>query len=108
MNASLVATWLAAVTVALAVTAAALLMLAPASFAHPERRADFPDPSTGSVPEVRDSAAQILTVCKPDSGTRIRRAFRDDPRRCAPGSNSSSSAASATSRRPSTPPATAR
>ena len=49
---------------------------APAAMAHPERQAFFPDGNVGSVPKFRNTASQILTVCKSDSKQRIREIFR--------------------------------
>jgi hypothetical protein len=53
----------------------ALSLLAPsAAIAHPERDTAFPDPSVGSVPEVRTSGpAQV--VCKSDSAERLRKTY---------------------------------
>jgi hypothetical protein len=52
-----------------------LLAVAGSAVAHPERHAYFPDGSVGSVPEVRSTADQILTVCKKDSAQLIKRSF---------------------------------
>jgi hypothetical protein len=63
----------------LAIVPVLLLLAAPAALAHPERESHFPDGSQGSVPELRTTADQVLTVCKKDSATRIRRSFRGRP-----------------------------
>ena len=57
-----------------------LALAAPAALAHPERHAFFPDGSVGAVPKYRNSADQVLTVCKKDSAKRIRRSFRHQPK----------------------------
>ena len=56
-----------------------LAVAAPAALAHPERKAYFPDGSVGAVPELRETAGQVLTVCKDDSADRIRQSFADQP-----------------------------
>jgi hypothetical protein len=52
-----------------------LLVLAPASLAHPERKTTYPDPSKGSVPTIRASGP-TLVVCKADSAARVKRIWR--------------------------------
>jgi hypothetical protein len=53
---------------------AALVLAAPAG-AHPERTTFFPDHTKGERPTYR-TTGEILTVCRPDSATRIRRIWR--------------------------------
>ena len=54
----------------------ALLALPAAASAHPERTTFFPDHTKASVPELRTSGGNVLTVCKPDSGRRVRQIWR--------------------------------
>ena len=51
---------------------ACALPAAPAAFGHAERESHFPDPSQGSVPEIRSSGTARV-VCKSDSRARILR-----------------------------------
>jgi hypothetical protein len=64
---------------AIPLAAVVLAVAAPAALAHPERKAYFPDGSVGAVPELRETADLVLTVCKEDSADRIRQSFADQP-----------------------------
>lgn len=53
-----------------------LLLAAPAAaFAHAERATFYPDHAKAKTPERRTTGGRALYVCKPDSGTRIKRIF---------------------------------
>ena len=66
-----------AVVIALALTATALTMPSGSS-GHPERTTVFPNPQGGSVPVHRNRGPAIV-VCKRDSLSRLRSAFRTRP-----------------------------
>src|SRR5688572_31245188 len=59
--------------------AVVLAVAAPAALAHPERKAYFPDGSVGAVPELRETADLVLTVCKQDSADCIRQSYPAQP-----------------------------